>query len=447
MTSQVSWSEITKFTPKQEEAYKSIFDHRYTLFAGSRGPGKSYWLRWAAMSWLLYQAGNGLPGIVGGLFSSTYASLKDRQISKIELEFPDWLGELKETKTLGLAYYVYDQWGGPVLTLRNLDDPMKYKSSEFGIIAVDELTEHPVETFNVLSGSLRWPGLKDPRFIAASNPDGIGNQWVKDYFINHIYPPELQPLSNEFNFVPALPTDNPHLDESYWIMLNSLPEDLKRAWLYGDWDVFSGRAFRTFARSTHVIQPIDIPDYWTRFVGIDSGYRAPFCALFGARNPDNGRVIIYKELYETNLTDRMQARKIMDISDDREKKAMRFADPSMWVAKTQNEVTSSAIIYAENGCYIRKGDNDRINGKRKVDRLLMNLEDGKPGLLVFENCYNLIKQLTNLVYDKYHPEDVDSSMEDHAYDALRYLLTNVREYRKVEKPKYEKSPFVSLSRI
>ena len=230
-------------------------------------------------------------------------------------------------------------------------------------------------------------------------------------------------------------------------MLNSLPEDLKRAWLYGDWDVFSGRAFRTFARSTHVIQPIDIPDYWTRFVGIDSGYRAPFCALFGARNPDNGRVIIYKELYETNLTDRMQARKIMDISDDREKKAMRFADPSMWVAKTQNEVTSSAIIYAENGCYSRKGDNDRINGKRKVDRLLMNLEDGKPGLLVFENCYNLIKQLTNLVYDKYHPEDVDSSMEDHAYDALRYLLTNVREYRKVEKPKYEKSPFVSLSRI
>jgi hypothetical protein len=119
----------------------------------------------------------------------------------------------------------------------------------------------------------------------------------------------------------------------------------------------------------------------------------------------------------------------------------------MWVSRTQNEVTSSAIIFAQNGCYIRKADNNRINGKRKIDRLLLDLEDGKPGLLIFENCTNLIKQMLHLVYDKYHPEDVDTTMEDHAYDAARYLLTNVRDYRKIEEPKYQKSPFTQLSRI
>jgi len=407
----------------------------------------SYWLRWAMLSWILYQAKMGFPGIVGGLFSSTYTNLKDRQISKIASEFPSWLGVLKENKTLGLAFYLDKKFGGGALTLRNLDESTKYKSAEFGIIGVDELTEHTVDTFNILIGSLRWAGLKKPCFIAGSNPDGIGNDWVKNYFIHHVYPPELEPLSSEFNFVPALPTDNPHLDSSYYLMLNSLPDDLKRAWLLGDWDVFKGLAFKTFNKRTHVIDPIDIPDYWTRLIGIDSGYRAPFCALFGARNPDNGRVIIYKEIYETELTDRQQARKILDMSDDFEKKALRFADPAMWTRKTQEFITSSAQIYAQNGVPLRKGNNDRLDGKRKVDRLLNPMEDGLPGLLIFNTCPNLVKQLSQLVYDKYHTEDVDTRMEDHAYDALKYLLTSVRDYRAPQPSKYTKSPFLNLEHI
>ena len=443
----VSLTDLVDFTPRQDEAFKSMFKHTFTLYGGARGGGKSYWLRWAMLSWILYQAKMGFPGIVGGLFSSTYTNLKDRQISKIASEFPAWLGVLKENKTLGLAFYLDKKFGGGALTLRNLDESTKYKSAEFGIIGVDELTEHTVDTFNILIGSLRWAGLKKPCFIAGSNPDGIGNDWVKNYFIHHVYPPELEPLSSEFNFVPALPTDNPHLDSSYYLMLNSLPDDLKRAWLLGDWDVFKGLAFKTFNKRTHVIDPIDIPDYWTRLVGIDSGYRAPFCALFGARNPDNGRVIIYKEIYETELTDRQQARKILDMSDDFEKKALRFADPAMWTRKTQEFITSSAQIYAQNGVPLRKGNNDRLDGKRKVDRLLNPMEDGLPGLLIFNTCPNLVKQLSQLVYDKYHTEDVDTRMEDHAYDALKYLLTSVRDYRAPQPSKYTKSPFLNLEHI
>lgn len=420
----VSLTDLVDFTPRQDEAFKSMFKHTFTLYGGARGGGKSYWLRWAMLSWILYQAKMGFPGIVGGLFSSTYTNLKDRQISKIASEFPAWLGVLKENKTLGLAFYLDKKFGGGALTLRNLDESTKYKSAEFGIIGVDELTEHTVDTFNILIGSLRWAGLKKPCFIAGSNPDGIGNDWVKNYFIHHVYPPELEPLSSEFNFVPALPTDNPHLDSSYYLMLNSLPDDLKRAWLLGDWDVFKGLAFKTFNKRTHVIDPIDIPDYWTRLVGIDSGYRAPFCALFGARNPDNGRVIIYKEIYETELTDRQQARKILDMSDDFEKKALRFADPAMWTRKTQEFITSSAQIYAQNGVPLRKGNNDRLDGKRKVDRLLNPMEDGLPGLLIFNTCPNLVKQLSQLVYDKYHTEDVDTRMEDHCLVADTLIKTS-----------------------
>lgn len=443
----VSWSEVVNFTDRQKDAYKSMFNHTFTLYGGARGGGKSYWLRWAMISWMIYQAKQGFPGIVGGLFSSTYTNLKDRQISKIDKEFPDWLGILKENKTHGLAFYLHDKFGGGVLTLKNLDETSKYKSAEFGIIGVDELTEHTVDTFNILIGSLRWAKLAKPCFIAGSNPDGIGNEWVKNYFINKEYPPELQPLADEFSFVPALPTDNPHLDKSYYIMLNSLPEDLRRAWLLGDWNVFKGLAFKSFNKQKHVIEPFDIPDYWTRIIGIDSGYRAPFCALFGARNPDNGRVVVYKEIYETELTDRQQARRILDLSDAQELKAVRYADPSMWSRKTQEFITSSAEVFGQNGCFLRKGDNDRLSGKRKVDRMLNNLEDGLPGLTIFNTCPNLIKQFSQLVYDASNTEDVNSKLEDHAYDAFRYMVTSVRDYRIVTPAKVQQSPFLSLQRI
>jgi len=39
-------------------------------------------------------------------------------------------------------------------------------------------------------------------------------------------------------YVPALPTDNPHLDKSYYTALESLPEAQRKAYLEGNWDAF-----------------------------------------------------------------------------------------------------------------------------------------------------------------------------------------------------------------
>ncbi|CAK0768384.1 hypothetical protein CCP3SC15_3870001 [Gammaproteobacteria bacterium] len=79
--------------------------------------------------------------------------------------------------------------------------------------------------------------------------------------------------------------------------------------------------------------------------------------------------------------------------------------------------------------YLTQAVNDRIAGKRKVDKLLGDLPDGRPGLLVFSTCTNLIRTLPTLIYDKVQVEDVDTKGEDHAYDALRYLLTDDRDIK------------------
>ena len=46
--------------------------------------------------------------------------------------------------------------------------------------------------------------------------------------------------------------------------------------------------------------------------------------------------------------------------------------------------------------------------------------DGNPMLFVFSTCYHLIRTLPMQLHDPIRPEDLDTAMEDHAVDELRY---------------------------
>lgn len=414
------------FTPKQWAATIAADQYQYTLFGGSRGPGKSYWLRWYALRFLLMCHRHGIDGVTVGLFCEDYPILVDRQISKIEAEFPKDLGTVRSSQTSGLGFHLVDDAGGGVIALRNLDDPSKYQSAEFALIAVDELTKNPVSTFNILRGSMRWPGIQATRFVATTNPGGIGHLWVKSYWLDGIFPPELQKYSDRFKFVRALPDDNPHLDSGYWETLGTLPNELARAWRYGDWDVFSGQVFTQWSLDRHVVKPFEVPAHWRRWRGVDWGHSVPFCCLWIAQDPDTGRVYVYRELYKAGWSDREQARQIKALTSKSETIPRTWADPSMWTVKTMEDKTfSTADEYAAEGVALSRADNTRILGKRKIDTLLEAMPDGKPGLQIFSTCADLIRTLPALPHDRVNVEDVDSKAEDHAYDALRYALTDV----------------------
>ena len=427
-TTTVRLSELFGFTPKQQAARDACFSHRFVLYGGARGGGKSYWLRWMLLYLLLYWGMvKGIPRVRVGLFCSTYTDLRDRQITKINAEFPAWLGEIKETKEDGLCFFLKADFGGGMIALRNLDDPQKYKSAEFAAIGIDELTLIADKSvFDILRGSLRWPGIAKPPFLAATNPDGVGNLWVRELWIERQFPVEMEEISKEFIFIQALPSDNEHLTPQYWMDLRSQPPDVQRAWIEGDWYVFSGQALQ-FKRARHVIQPCDIPDYWVRKTGYDWGYAAPMAYVWGARNPDNGRWIIYRALHQKGLSDPHQAELIKQSEDARiERIARRYADPSIWSKKTQTTTpTSTADVFQAHGLYLTPAVNDRMAGKRKLTGLLENMADGLPGLLVFESAPDIARTLPSLVYAKTgNPEDIDTNGDDHDYDAIRYMLTD-----------------------
>lgn len=290
----MKFSDLCRFTKKQWIATETADRCRYTLFGGSRGPGKSYWLRHYILRQLLTFAGQGITGVDVMLACEDYPSLLNRQVTKIETEFPLWLGRVQTTKTKGLGFHLRPEYGGGSILFRNLDDPSRYQSAEFAIIAIDELTKNPVKTFDILRGSLRWPGISRTQFIAATNPEA---NWVREYWIEKKFPKALQSSADDFAFVPALPDDNPHLDKSYWQELNTLSGALREAWLHGDWyAAVEGLVYDTFSLDNVTDQEPDLERPYE--LAIDDGYIDPRATLFIQRMA-NGDILIFDELYET----------------------------------------------------------------------------------------------------------------------------------------------------
>lgn len=227
------------------------------------------------------------------LASEDYPTLYERQISKVLLEFPPYLGSYQRTLN---EFTLAPHYGSGVIAFRNLDKPSKYQSAEYACIAVEELAKNPERTFHILRGSLRWPGFDDVRFVAASNPEA---NWVRDFWIERRFPPELASYAESFAFVPALPDDNPHLPVSYWQMLDTLPGALRKAWRYGDWyAAVEGLVYDTFAEANiaewepDAGAPVEL--------AIDDGYIDPRATLFIQRRAD-GSIFVFDELYEVKV--------------------------------------------------------------------------------------------------------------------------------------------------
>ena len=227
------FTELANFFPKQVEAQNASKRFKFTLFGGSVGSGKSRWLRWMMVYWLIkYWDKYQIKGIRAGLFCEDYVSLNDRHLTKIKFEFPDWLGRFNEQKH---EFTLKPEYGSGIIAFRNLDDPQKYLSVEFAVIGIDEINRNPKTVFDMLRSRHRWPGIKDVKFLAGCNP--LGEAWVKNMWVKRLFPPE-EKEQYEFVFVPALPTDNPHLPVEYYKQLESLPENQRKAYLEGNWDAF-----------------------------------------------------------------------------------------------------------------------------------------------------------------------------------------------------------------
>jgi hypothetical protein len=188
-----------------------------------------------------------------------------------------------------------------------------------------------------------------------------------------------------------------------------------------------GVAFPEWRREVHVCQPFAIPAEWPRWCGIDYGYAVPYCCLWVARAPA-GTLYVYRETYGTGKLAGDQALEIR-LRSAGERIRAYFADPSMWAERHNGiAIQSPAAGYAEMGVGLTRANNSRRDGIKRWHELLAwaPAEDGRPmlppQLQIFETCSNLIRTLPDLVKDPHDPEDVDTTLEDHGFDAGKYVF-------------------------
>jgi phage terminase large subunit len=443
-------SEILNPTPRQKEAFKASDAHRFTLYGGAGGGGKSYFLRWWCLRQLLkLYAETGIEGIRVGLFSMDYPTLTDRQISRINREFPDWLGALRKTQSDGYNFQLLPEFGGGTIALRNLDDPSKYRSAEFAGIAVEELTENLKETFDDLRFRLRWPGVARPCFVAATNPGGLGHHWVKDFWIDRKFPKELQRFAGEFAYVPARVRDNPHITTDYYQDLLSLPDAKRRALAEGDWSIPEGQYFTNFERRDRAIHPAVLGQiakpWWPRWISMDWGFKhhssihwhttgdvmPEEAAMFGkVLDRPKKFVFTYREkvisLAQEGGDEEGLAAQIGLLSKD-EKISRFFLSPDAFGKKTSANPTSQVlgnVLRRANIPSPEPADNQRIVGWRFMYQLIAN-----DSWMISENCPEALNAVPAAQYDKDGSNIEDICKTDHLYDdvidELRYGLQSM----------------------
>jgi hypothetical protein len=229
----------------------------------------------------------------------------------------------------------------------------------------------------------------------------------------------------------------------YVKVLDSLPEKLRQAHRYGNWDIFDGQFFEEFRDvpehykdgiSTHVIEPFEIPMDWKIYRSFDFGYAKPFSVGWWAKDGD-GRLYRILELYgcaprEANVGVRWAPeeifREIRRIECEhpflRGRRISGVADPAIWDASRGESIAETAERF---GIYFERGDNRRVAGWMQLHSRLAFDERGVPMLYIFRTCREFLRTLPTLQYSKTYPEDVDSDLEDHIADETRYLCMMV----------------------
>lgn len=426
-----------EYDPTKKQCLYHTSNADEVLYGGAAGGGKSKATVMEALQLCLDH-----PNTNAYLFRKTYTELRDTLIAEALNSIPKELGKYNEAK------HTFFLKNGSQLRFRHCQNEkarFNYQGAEIHWLFIDELTHFSKIIYDYLKTRLRANkklGIK-PKVRCTTNPGGIGHGWVKAYFIDigepfkiHTKKIHSKTLGREkivkIQYIPAYATDNPHITDDYIFELEQKPEALKKALLFGEWNVFEGQVFtewrnnpNTERRLTHVIEPFKIPKEWPKFRSFDYGYSKPFSVGWWAVDYD-GRLYRYREWYgctgEPNVGLKLSPSEIARGIKEREIEdgfMIGYADPAIW-SKDGGE--SIAELMQKEGVTWARADNDRLNGKMQVHNRLKFDENGIPMLYVFSTCKDSIRTIPDLPYSEKRVEDVDTDAEDHPYDDWRYGL-------------------------
>lgn len=404
---------------KQKQFMRAM--EKFVAYGGARGGGKTWALRNKAT-----------------ILAFNYAGIKILIMRRTMSElYKNHIRPLNETLHKFVTYNDNKRMmffpNGSTIEFGYCDSEMdidRYQGLEYDVIFMDEATQFTEYMFTTMTACLRGINSFPKHMYLTCNPGGVGHAWVKRLFVDRRF--KKSEKAKDYRFIPARVNDNKILMKSnpdYIHNLETLPDSLKKMWLFGDWNVYEGQYFSCWNPEIHVVDDFEIPVGWRRYNTIDYGLDM-FAPLWIAMNPDTGEAFVYRELAESQLIVSSAAEKLRLAEGVRDNIFVRYAPPDMW-SKRNSDGKSPYEIFADNGLYFVKANNDRVSGwlallewmKPRVRKDKDGVDTIYSKLKIFKSCKNLIESLPNLQHDKNNPSDVDKKVShefSHAPDALRY---------------------------
>lgn len=271
------------------------------------------------------------------------------------------------------------------------------------------------------------------------------------------------------------------LEGSTYINASNLPEDFIRGlestykgqmrsrFLMGEWAAFEGLVYPDFDDKSHILTPEQIDTYLEdchrRHIQVaaresyDFGITSPSCYLLSFID-DFGRVIICDGYYKANATIDEQAGMIDDI---REKWQFKlnfddpiYADPDIFRKKVVGNVKSTgdtiAKLFEGLGIKMRPSSNDILAGIAKVTAYLngrTNMPnpftgDGHGPLIFVSLALDWFSTEIQNYFWKVNPSgqriDEPIDRDDHAMDAVKYLIARLPDPSQIVTPAHALPP-------
>lgn len=440
-----------KLQPKQVELYNVAVSNDYGIigYGGSAGGAKSHGLRDIS----LILSGE-YPGIKIGIFRRINKQLTSNHIIPFFQKYPQLRTFFNKSEKI--VYYP----NGSITRFVSADledDILDIQGDEFDVSMIDEATHFTQGMIEYIGTRTRSTSIGNFRskVIMSMNPGNIGHAYIKRIFIDKQY--QENEDAKDYYFIPARIYDNVlwcdkelkaqgktikdyyedwtdeqrkefcYKHSDYAKRLMKLPEELRLAYLEGDWNVFGGMFFKKFNSKDEVIKPFNIPKEWKLYGSLDPGFSSP-CS-FGLQAKDfEGNVYRIATYYEAERNPVQHAEAIAQFIKDCTYTNGRMPEiivsgRDAWAKRDRYAIISNEVtiadVFAEQGLYLLQADTSRKQGWWAVKGLMPNK------FFVFKGLNNdLLSELQAVISGK-DPEDIqgkgnDPNVFDHALDELRY---------------------------
>lgn len=374
----------------------------------------------------------------------------------------------------------YDFVNGHRLYIRPMDDEGKIRSLNLSRFHLVEASEISMLLFTQCQNRLRNVAamtfetdsqgnpLIDPetnqpivkndwrKGLVESNP---ANTWIRNNFLltsSRIYlfgssqdqeyyvPPEK---SNPYFSSHIVPTDaNYHLPPRFYEeQASGKPRWWVRRFLKGSFDYSEGMVYPEFL--TTICKPFPIPPSWRRCVGLDYGINDLTAILFGAIDPVDHILYIYKEITTHDMNYKSISKLYKQFASDPKNipygsVLFQVMDARSFGKRNDYDLRTMGQLFADEGLFFTPAKMDLETRIVKTNTLI---ELGQ--LKIFNTCTNLIEEGISYKFpdkqlDKTTRADINKPVDknNHSISALEFIVMELpHDLRNFDNAAYDSS--------